>query len=408
MLKSLRRVIPLVLLTLLTPSSCSPPSLRSPRAPAPAHDSTPLLSRQSPSPPITFYTGHDLSSLSILESSGAIYYDSQNQSSVSEDILSAGGMNTVRLRLWVNPPAPSDYDLAYVLALAQRFSAKGLRIYLDFHFSDTWADPQHNNAPVAWPGDLDALASTLKGYVNETLVAFAEGGVQLDLVSLGNEIRHGMLWPLGQVDVDVSLDDQERVANFTNLATLYKAAREGVDDAVQSAAAEVTKPQVMIHIDNGWNLTLQEAWFGALTGTGIVSDEDWDVFGFSFYPFYGTAATLANLETSLTTLAQRYGKPIQVVETDYPAICNASVALSEPTIPVSVQGQTEWVRDIVDVVKGLPGGLGQGVHYWEPAWLNLTGLGSACEDAILFDTDWSEWPVARAYARDSVNMFLDV
>lgn len=401
-------MLSLLFLNLLSLSLCSPPRPRSVPALAPDPALLALLSRQSPSPPTTFYTGHDLSSLSILESSGAIYFNPQNQSSAAEDILSAGGMNTVRLRLWVNPPAPSDYDLAYVLALAQRFSAKGLHIYLDFHFSDTWADPQHNYASVAWPGELDALASTLRDYVKETLVAFAEGGVQLSLVSLGNEIRHGMLWPLGQVDVDVSLDEEERVANFTNLATLYKAARQGVDDAVQSAAAEVTKPQVMIHIDNGWNLTLQEAWFGALTGTGIVSEEDWDLFGFSFYPFYGTAATLANLKTSLTTLAEQYGKPIQVVETDYPAICNASVALSEPGIPVSVQGQTEWVRDIVDVVKGLPGDLGQGVHYWEPAWLNLTSLGSACEDAILFDTDWSEWPVARAFARSSVNMFLDI
>ena len=367
--------------------------------------STPSLSTRSDT---TFYAGHDLSSLGILESSGAIYHDLSNTTAAAEDILGAGGMNTVRLRLWVNP-IPGQYDLPYVLNLARRFSQKGFNIYLDFHFSDTWADPQHNYAPAAWPVDVDGLSTTIRGYVKDTLVSFAQGGVQLSLVSLGNEIRHGMLWPTGQVDVDV-FPDETRVANFTNLATVYKAARDGVDDAVQSGI--VTKPQVMIHIDNGWNLTLQQTWFGALTATGKVSEADWDVFGFSFYPFYGTAATLANLQDSLTTLADQYVKPIHVVETDWPAICNSSAvtggALSEPSVPVSVPGQIEWVKDIAGVVKALPDGLGQGINYWEPAWLNLTSLGSACDDAILFDTDWNQYPTALGYARESVNLFRGI
>jgi arabinogalactan endo-1,4-beta-galactosidase len=300
-------------------------------------------------------------------------------------------------------PIPGQYDLPYVLDLAKRFHKKGYRIYLDFHLSDTWADPQHNNAPVAWPTVLQPLSRTVRKYISDSILAFSRAGVPLSIVSLGNEIRHGMLWPLGQVDVDV-FPTQARIANFTNLATLYKAAREGVDDAVHSGAV---KPQVMIHIDNGWNLTLQETWFDAFTATGKVRPADWDLFGFSFYPFYGTAATLANLKTTLTALAKKYGKPIHVVETDYPDLCDGAdaPALSEPEIPVSVQGQIEWVGEIVKIVKGLPRGLGQGINYWEPAWLNLTSLGSACQDAILFDTDWSQWPKALAYSRDSVNMF---
>jgi arabinogalactan endo-1,4-beta-galactosidase len=75
---------------------------------------------------------------------------------------------------------------------------------------------------------------------------------------------------------------------------------------------------------------------------------------------------------------------------------------------VSWQGQVEWARDLVGVVKGLPGGLGQGVNYWEPAWLNLTSLGGACQDAILFDTDWSQWPKLLAYSRPSVGMYLGI
>lgn len=119
---------------------------------------------------------------------------------------------------------------------------------------------------------------------------FSDAGVDLSIVSLGNEIHNGMLWPLGEASPDIE-PLSARVANFSNLATLWAAARNGVRDAV---ADGVAAPQVMIHIDDGYNLTLQENWFSALTGTGKVTTSDWDVFGFSFYPFYGTAATLVS------------------------------------------------------------------------------------------------------------------
>ncbi|KAF2137601.1 glycoside hydrolase family 53 protein [Aplosporella prunicola CBS 121167] len=351
-----------------------------------------------------FYKGHDLSSLRILEDSGTIYKDTarNNATRPVEDILGDGGMNTVRLRLWVDP-LDGSYNLAYTLDLAKRFHDKGYRIYLDYHFSDTWADPQHNNAPAAWPTTLDGLTSTLRSYVNSTLLAFTDAGIDLSLVSLGNEIRHGMLWPLGYVDVDTQ-SAAARTANFTQLAALWAAARGGVDDAV---AVGVSKPEIMVHIDNGWNATLQEAWFDALTGSGIASSKDWDVLGFSFYPFYGTAATFDNLQKTLDAVAEKYGKPVHVVETDYPVQCDGAdaPALSEPEVPVSAEGQLEWVREVIDVVRKVPKGLGQGVHYWEPAWLNSTSLGSSCQDAILFDADWSLWPKSTGYSRKSVDMF---
>ena len=167
-----------------------------------------------------------------------------------------------------------------------------------------------------------------------TLQAFDAAAVPLALVSLGNEIRNGMLWPLGQADPTIA-DDAARAANFSNLAMLYKSARLGVDDAV--ATTNMQKPGVMIHIDNGWDLSLQQSWFSALTGSGTVTVADWDVFGFSFYPFYGTNATLNNLNNSLQTLAAQYQKPLQVVETDWPEACTGSdaPALSEPSIPIS-------------------------------------------------------------------------
>jgi len=277
----------------------------------------------------------------------------------------------------VNPTGEyaGQYNLNYTLSQAQRFSKKGYRIYLDFHFADSWADPSKQPTPAEWPTSLSGLSSTLRNYVKSTLVAFKDGGVSLSLVSLGNEIRHGMLWPTGYVDVD-TMPASARTANFTNFAELWAAARAGVNDAV---SAGVTKPQVMIHIDDGWNKTLQLDWFGALVGTGKVKTSDWDVFGFSFYPFYGTAATLANLADSLAAVSKQYQKPVHVVETDWPDVCNGAgaPALSDTSVPISVQGQTTWVRDIVSTVKNVPGGWGAGVNYWEPSEYILCQVNSS-------------------------------
>jgi arabinogalactan endo-1,4-beta-galactosidase len=240
--------------------------------------------------------------------------------------------------------------------------------------------------------------------VKDTLVSFKQAGITLDLVSLGNEIRHGMLWPLGEANVDVE-PWPATVANFSNLATLWKAARAGVDDAT---SAGVPKAQVLIHIANGWNLTLQQRWFPAMIENGLPLSA-WDAFGFSFYPFYGTSATFDNLRMTLNTLAVEYRKPLQVVETDYPAICdwkyNPIPPSSEPEIPYDVAGQTIWTDDVISVVQQVPFGLGRGVHYWEPAWLNNTSLGSACDDAILFSPDYSNPEQYVGYSRSSVDMF---
>lgn len=257
------------------------------------------------------------------------------------------------------------YNLPTILSLAQRFTSKSLQIYLDLHFSSYWADPAKQTPPASWPSDLSPLADTVQSYVSSVIREFYTAGVPLALVSLGNEIRNGMLWPLGKVDVGVE-DEAERTEGFKGLATLLKAARRGVDDGVAASNPPNTNttddngnviiippPQVMIHIDNGWDLTMLTRWFTALVSTNIFSVSDWDVFGLTFYPFYGTGATFETLTNTVNSLAETYGKAIHVVETDWPVACGGEGApsLSEPEIPISVEGQLEWVGRIVDVVK---------------------------------------------------------
>lgn len=246
---------------------------------------------------------------------------------------------------------------------------------------------------------MPGLSKRLREYVASTLGSLRAAGVHPAIVSLGNEVRNGMLWPAGKVSPG-------RAGDFANLSRLYRGARDGVADAVK---AGLRRPLVMIHIDNGWDRNLQTQWFAGLTASRVVSTADWDVIGLSFYPFYSNKATFNNLANSMSALASKYGKPIMVAETDYPAECvgkyKPKPAFSEPSIALSVKGQIDWTRRLISTVKKVPNGLGQGVFYWEPAWTNNTSLGSACEDAILFRPDWSKWPKTVAYSRESVNLF---
>ncbi|KAF2083823.1 glycoside hydrolase family 53 protein [Saccharata proteae CBS 121410] len=349
----------------------------------------PWVAALLPSPGAAFLKGHDLSSVKAMEDEqGAHWYDTDGTDTAIEDILGNGGMDTVRLRIWT----AEEYGLDYTLTLAKRFASAGYKIYLDMHFSDTWADAGTQSTPAAWDASSTTTLSTaLRAYVSSTLQAFTAAGIDLAILSLGNEIRSGMLFPWGQIPAS---------NDFSTFTALWAAARAGVADAV---AAGVNQPQVMVHIDNGWDASLTAWFFGEFFGTGAVATGDVDVLGLSYYPFYGTEATLSHLADSMAGLASAYGKPIYVAETDWPYECS-SVELSE-SFGVDAEGQDQWIANVVEVVRGVDGGLGAGVFYWEPGFINNTGLGSDCESVILFDVDWSDWPDTKATARSSVDMF---
>jgi arabinogalactan endo-1,4-beta-galactosidase len=300
-------------------------------------------------------------------------------------------INPLNGSFWHSLWTSGDYDLDYTLALAKRFSKAGYKIYLDMHFSDTWADPTDQDIPTSWDDtSVTTLAASLKAYVTSTLKSFTSAGVTIDILSLGNEITYGFLWPKGKISS----------GDYRNFATLWKAARQGVTAAV---AAGTKQPKVMIHLDNGWKYATMSAFFKGLFATGTVSTSDVDVFGFSFYPFYNTGATIAALKSSLTLLANTYKKPIYIAETDWPTQCT-KVTLSA-SYPVNAKGQRQWMAAIIDVLEGLPNSLGAGVFYWEPAYLTVAGLGSSCESALLFSVNWANWPTTYATALSSVYMY---
>ena len=246
------------------------------------------------------YKGVDWSSLLVEEAAGRSYIGLNGQKAPLETILAANGVNTVRQRLWVNP-SDKNYNLDYNLRLARRAKAANLKLFLDLHFSDTWADPAHQAPPAGWPStsDVDNLAWKLYNHTLEVSNAFASAGIPVALLSLGNEITAGTLFPAGKIS---------NSGGAYNLARLLHSASAGVKDSKLSP-----KPKLMLHLDNGWNWETQQWWYDTVLKQGPLTSADFDVQGVSYYPFYNEQATLGNLKNSLASMKKKYGKEVMVV-----------------------------------------------------------------------------------------------
>ncbi|GAB1738637.1 hypothetical protein NU219Hw_g3436t1 [Hortaea werneckii] len=329
------------------------------------------------------YKGVDWSSTLVEEESGISYSGLDGTSQPLERIFKDNGVNAVRQRIW-NNPSDGNYNLDYNLELGKRANEAGLEVFLDFHYSDTWADPAHQTTPSEWEGyDLQGLASAVKSYTTSVLNSFASGDIPLSIVSIGNEITAGLLWPVG---------DMNEANGPFNVATLLHAASAGVRESNLAS-----QPKILIHLDNGWNWETQQWWYDAVLGENVLTLDDFDVQGVSYYPFYNSEATLEALETSLGNMRSKYGKEVMVVETDWPESCpNPEYAFPSDAadIPFSTAGQKTWMKEVASVVESSGG---NGVFYWEPAWVDNAALGSSCDDNAMF-----EW---EGQARDSISVF---
>lgn len=210
------------------------------------------------------YRGVDWSSVLVEERAGIQYKTTSGTVQPLEKIFAASGVNTVRQRVWVNP-SNGDYNLAYNIALAKRAKAAGLGVYVDFHYSDTWADPGHQTIPQGWPTAVDDLSWKLYNYTLDVMNQFASNGIQPTIVSIGNEIRAGLLWPTGGT------------SSYANIARLLHSAAWGVKDSNVNP-----KPKIMIHLDNGWNWSQQQYFYQTVLAQGTLVESDFDIMG--LYP----------------------------------------------------------------------------------------------------------------------------
>jgi len=223
------------------------------------------------------------------------------------------------------------------------------------------------------------LNTQIYTYTNSLVKSFAAQGTPIQFIQIGNEINDGMLWPVGRISVN----------GYSPLSQLLHSAANGVRDASSST-------KIMIHLANGWNGSAVTSFFNQIFIAGQFATGDFDLFGFSFYPFYGTGATYSALKSSMQAVVTKFNKDVMVVETDWPAVCSGTT-MSEKSVPISAAGQSTWVAGIRTALQGISGGHGIGIVYWEPAWIGNAGLGSSCADAILVD--------GSGNTRTSINMF---
>lgn len=350
------------------------------------------------------YKGVDWSSLLVEEAAEYAYKTTSGTTQPLETMLKSNGVNTVRQRLWVNPTG-GNYNLAYNVKLGKRAVAAGLDVYLDMYFSDTWADPDHQvippppllifanssvvdkrkATPAGWPTNINDLAWELYNYTLSVSNTLASNSITPTIISIGNEITAGLLWPLG------------KTSSYSNIARLLHSASAGIKDSNLTP-----KPKIMIHLDNGWNWATQKYFYTTVLSQGTLNTTDFDIMGVSYYPFYSSSATLANLKSSLTNMASTWGKEIVVAETNWPVSC-PSPADAFPSdasaIPKSVAGQSTWMKDVANVLAGVSSN-GTGLFYWEPAWIQNAGLGSSCSDNLMV--------TQSGEARESLGIFSSI
>ena len=279
--------------------------------------------------------GADVSWLTEMEAAGIKFYSVSGTQQDLFAVLKSVGMNTVRLRVWVNP-ANNYNSKADVVTKAVRAKAAGMHILVDFHYSDTWADPGHQTKPAAWASqDINGLKTSVATHTTDVLNALKTAGVTPEWVQAGNETNDGMLWPEGKTST-----------NMGNFAQLVNAGYDAVK-AVFPAA------KVIVHLSNGYDNALYRWMFDGLKSNGAK----WDVIGMSLYPSVSNWSTLnAQCLSNMNDMVSRYGKEVMIVEVgmswDQPATSNLFIA------------------DLISKVKSVPDNKGLGVLYWEPEAYN--------------------------------------
>lgn len=284
--------------------------------------------------------GADVSWVPRMEASGRRFYDANGVQKDVLLILKERGVNAVRLRTWVNPSGDNcsgHCSKGEMVALARRAKAMGLKVMVDFHYSDSWADPGKQNKPAAWrPLDFNGLMRQTYDYTFDVMTTLRQNGVIPDWVQVGNETNDGMLW-----------EDGRASTHMRNFAWLVNCGY----DAVKAT----TGSPVIVHISNGYDNALFRWMFDGLTANGAR----FDIIGMSLYPSTSNWPTAnSRCLTNMRDMRTRYGKPTMITEVGMDATAG-------PTAKAF----------IVDLMNKVNAAGGIGVFYWEPQAYNWCGYG---------------------------------
>ncbi|MBQ6806031.1 MAG: glycosyl hydrolase 53 family protein [Lachnospiraceae bacterium] len=341
-----------------------------------------------------FIRGVDISSILVEEASGVVYYNEAGEEQDIFQTLAENGVNYVRVRVWNDPYDENgngygggNNDAAAAAEIGARAAEYSMKLCVDFHYSDFWADPAKQMCPKAWEDmTIEEKSEALYQYTKESLTQIIDAGADVGMVQIGNEINNGMS---GETD-------------WTKKRQLLQAGSKAVREVSEEKGQDI---QIAIHF------TEVDDKNGTYNNAQKLKDKeiDYDIFAVSYYPFWH--GTMENLTEVLQTIADNYGKKVLIVENSYPYTTeegdgsgnSVSEADVQPEYAASVQGQVNEIRDVCAAVAAV-GEAGLGYFYWEPAWIpvNVYDASAANADEVLaknkesWEKDGSGW--ASSYA----------
>jgi arabinogalactan endo-1,4-beta-galactosidase len=338
-----------------------------------------------------FAFGADLSFLKQAEDRGFVFRDGPN-ALPGLQIFRNHGYNWIRLRLFVEPVSNNlPNNLQYTIAAAQDAKKLGYKFLLDFHYANSWADP--GKQPM--PGDWIALSHKQRvkkvfEYTRDSIAAFRDADVLPDMVQVGNEVTHGMLWPEGRL-----------TNHWENFADYLRAGIEGVRSGTgvspvsfknglkrqHTGETPAPLPLIMIHIDTGGSIAKTKYFFDHLNRYKIP----FDVIGFSYYPWW--QGTLMDLRDNLAFTAKRYQKDIIVVETAYNWRPARETANRVGPFPETPEGQRDFLDELTRIALQTPDQRCKGIFWWEPAVGNRGSLVSRS----FFDENGNSLPALTVF-----------
>jgi len=323
----------------------------------------------------------DISFLPDIENDGVAFKDAAGTEKDLLDILKKSGVNMIRLRVW-HTPETEHSSLAEVKILSERIKAKGLKVWLTVHYSDTWADPGHQKKPEAWVGaSFTDLQDSVYRYTKKIMTQ-----IDPDIIQIGNEINGGFIFPEGST------------GNVSNFIALLK-------KGVQAVRETSPDTQIMVHLA-GFN---EATWLYQQLANFSV---DYDLIGLSYYPMWH-GKDLTVVQANLNSIGLAYSKPVVIAETAYPFTLGWEDDIGNVTgetgqlltgYPATPAGQKAFLFKVRGMIEASP--RGAGFCYWGAEWLAYTGEleiagelkdGSSWENQALFDFDNKALPALEAF-----------
>lgn len=329
------------------------------------------------------FVGGDISMLKKFQDAGAVYKDIDGKEVQPLAFLKEQGWNTMRVRLFVDPSKASAsdqkegaiQDLDYVKALGKSIKDAGLQFMLDFHYSDSWADPVKQYTPAEWATlDDEALTQKVYEYTRDCLQALKAAGATPDYIQTGNEISYGMLWgPVGTPADELKKCYSGNEANWERFTNLLKAAGR--------ACREVCpKAKIILHTERVAKPSIMLNFYDQMKSKQV----DYDIIGLSYYPYYhGNLVTLA---ASLNQLSNKYqDKDIMIVETGYSYHYKVGDQDFSSTWPLTAEGQRKFTADLIERLKSYT--RIKGLFWWFPE-ANEYGLGGSNWSVLHVNDAW--------------------